>query len=36
VRKGKVNFVAVGDAKLVKSAKTLRTQLRRAALIRAR
>jgi hypothetical protein len=36
VRKGKVNFVAVGDVKLVKTAKTLRTQLRRAALIRSR
>jgi hypothetical protein len=36
VRKRKVTFVAVADAKLVKSAKALRTQLRRAALIRAR
>jgi hypothetical protein len=36
VRKGKVNFVAVADTKLVRSTKTLRTQLRRAALIRAR
>ena len=35
VRKGKVNFVAVADNNLVRSPKTLRTQLRRAALIRA-
>ncbi|MBA3746884.1 MAG: exo-alpha-sialidase, partial [Solirubrobacterales bacterium] len=34
VRKSKVTFVAVADTKLVKSARTLRTQLRRAALIR--
>jgi len=36
VRKGKVTFVAVADAKLIASRKALRTQLRRAALIRAR
>jgi len=36
VRKGKVNFVAVGDTKLLTSKGTLRTQLRRAALIRSR
>ncbi len=36
VRKGRVTFVAVADTKLVSSPRTLRTQLRRAALIRAR
>jgi hypothetical protein len=36
VKKGKVNFVAVADTKLVRGTKALRTQLRRAALIRAR
>jgi hypothetical protein len=35
-RNGKVTFVAVADAKLISSRKALRTQLRRAALIRAR
>jgi hypothetical protein len=36
VRRGKVTFVAVADSKLIASRKALRTQLRRAALIRAR
>jgi hypothetical protein len=36
VRRGKVTFVAVADTKLARSAKTLRTQLRRAALIHSR
>jgi hypothetical protein len=36
VRKGRVTFVAVAGSTLVKSGKSLRTQLRRAALIRAR
>ena len=36
VKKGRVNFVAIADTKLVRSTKALRTQLRRAALIRAR
>jgi hypothetical protein len=36
VRKGRVTFVAVAAGALVKSGKSLRTQLRRAALIRAR
>ncbi len=36
VKKGRVNFVAIADAKLVRSTKALRTQLRRAALISAR
>ena len=36
VRKGKVTFVAIADAKLIASRKALRTQLRRAALIRSR
>jgi hypothetical protein len=36
VRKRKVTFVAIADTKLISSRKALRTQLRRAALIRAR
>jgi hypothetical protein len=36
VRRGKVTFVAVADSKLIAHSKALRTQLRRAALIRAR
>jgi hypothetical protein len=36
VRKGKLTFVAIAGSTLVKSGKSLRTQLRRAALIRAR
>jgi hypothetical protein len=36
VRSGKVTFVAVADSKLIAKPKTLRTQLRRAALVRAR
>ena len=35
-RRGKVTFVAVADSKLVLGRKALRTQLRRAALIRTR
>ncbi len=36
VRKGKVTFVAVADSKLISSRTKLRTQLRRAVLIRSR
>jgi hypothetical protein len=36
VRKGKVTFVAVADTTLLRSRSALRTQLRRAALVRAR
>ncbi len=36
VRGGKVNFVAIADTALLRNRKALRTQLRRAALVRAR